>query len=269
MSLLRIIVPLAGFICVSGATAQTSTSTTMDMGGGMTHTDTMGSDGSTSSTNCMDIGGGMKSCNTMKMGQPVTPSAIPDMSRPQTSGATLDFISGLISQSQEKSFQKKLRGLLESGDCLGASTLAYSKGRSELSDRILQSCDLASKATTQKLSSLPQFSVAQSEAEVQDVAAQINQRAPFFAPPMFALQSPTTISGAQAIGQQLLLTANVDAQNLQLTSDARSSIIDKLCADPSFPQMIRPGESIRIKYVEMSGKDIGSVMVTRNECGLR
>jgi hypothetical protein len=112
----------------------------MDMGGGMTHTDTMGSDGSTSSTNCMDIGGGMKSCNTMRMGQPVTSSPTPDMSQPQTNGSTLSYIGGLIARSQEKSFQKRVVQKLEAGDCHGAANLAFAHQRYELSDKIRQSC---------------------------------------------------------------------------------------------------------------------------------
>jgi hypothetical protein len=78
---------LTALACASGAFAQ-STSTTMDMGGGMTHVDTMGPNGAMSSSNCMNMGGGIATCNTMDMSQPQRNNPTPDMSRPQRSYAT-------------------------------------------------------------------------------------------------------------------------------------------------------------------------------------
>lgn len=78
----RTALALAALTFASGAFAQT-TSTTMDMGGGMTHVDTMGPNGAMSSSNCMSMGGGMATCNTMDMSQPQRTYPTPDMSRPQ------------------------------------------------------------------------------------------------------------------------------------------------------------------------------------------
>lgn len=85
MQATRTALALAGLVLASGAFAQ-STSTTMDMGGGMTHVDTMGPNGAMSSSNCMSMGGGMTSCQTMDMSQPQRTYPTPDMSRPQTGG---------------------------------------------------------------------------------------------------------------------------------------------------------------------------------------
>lgn len=82
MQATRTALAIAGLTFASGAIAQ-STSTTMDMGGGMTHVDTMGPNGAMSSSNCMSMGGGMTSCQTMDMSQPQRTYPTPDMSRPQ------------------------------------------------------------------------------------------------------------------------------------------------------------------------------------------
>ena len=82
MQATRAALAIAGLAFASGAIAQ-STSTTMDMGGGMTHVDTMGPNGAMSSSNCMNMGGGMTSCQTMDMSQPQRTYPTPDMSRPQ------------------------------------------------------------------------------------------------------------------------------------------------------------------------------------------
>lgn len=73
------------FVALAGATGAfgQSTSTTMDMGGGMTHVDAMGPNGAMSSSNCMNMGGGMTTCQTMDMSQPNRSYPTPDMSRPQ------------------------------------------------------------------------------------------------------------------------------------------------------------------------------------------
>lgn len=81
---------MAALVCGGDAIAQSTTSTTMDMGGGMTHVDTMGPNGAMSSSNCMNMGGGMASCNTMDMSQPQRTYPTPDMSRPQRTYARPD-----------------------------------------------------------------------------------------------------------------------------------------------------------------------------------
>ena len=134
----RMMIALTTMACASDAIAQTSTC--MDMGGGMTHCDTMGSNGSTSSTNCQAMGGSMATCNTMGMNPPQRSYPTPDMSRPQTNGSTLDFIGSLVARSQERSFQKKLGAMISSGDCEGAATFAFSKGRSDASEWVSRAC---------------------------------------------------------------------------------------------------------------------------------
>lgn len=143
---------LAALAFASSAFAQT-TSTTMDMGGGMTHVDTMGPNGAMSSSNCMNMGGGIATCNTMDMSQPQRTYPTPDMSRPQTNGTTLNFIGDLIARSRDRSFQKKLNEKLSSGDCDGAATFALLNGRDVLSEQIHRYC--MEKARAQPAVGLP------------------------------------------------------------------------------------------------------------------
>lgn len=82
LPMFRTAIAFAALACAGNALAQ-STSTTMDMGGGMTHVDTMGPNGAMSSSNCTNIGGSMTSCQTMDMSQPQHTYPTPDMSRPQ------------------------------------------------------------------------------------------------------------------------------------------------------------------------------------------
>ena len=138
MPIYKIAATLALLAGAGDAVAQTSNC--MDMGGGMTHCDNMGSNGSTSSTNCTNMGGGMATCNTMDMSQPQRTYPTPDMSRPQSNGTTLSFIGDLIARSRDRSFQKKLNERLSSGDCNGAATFALLNGRDVLSDQIHHYC---------------------------------------------------------------------------------------------------------------------------------
>jgi hypothetical protein len=168
----RTALALAALAYASGAFAQ-STSTTMDMGGGMTHVDTMGPNGAMSSSNCMNMGGGMATCNTMDMSQPQRTYPTPDMSRPQTNGTALNFVGDLVARSRERSFQKKIHQLLESGDCVGATIYAHSYHHEALSDQILRSChlgQLAPAAATPDTINMEQSMAAMPVASISGVA---------------------------------------------------------------------------------------------------
>lgn len=143
--MLRTALAIAALTCASGAFGQ-STSTTMDMGGGMTHVDTMGPNGAMTSSNCMNIGGGIATCNTLDLSRPRRNNPTTDTSRPQTDGSPLGFIGDLIARSQERSFQKKITRLLDSGECMQAHFLALSYHYQDLSDQILHSCHIGRAA---------------------------------------------------------------------------------------------------------------------------
>lgn len=137
--MLRTAVAIAAFTCASGAFGQ-STSTTLDMGGGMTHVDTMGPNGAMTSSNCTNIGGGIATCNTLDLSRPRRNNPTPDTSRPQNDGTPLNFIGDLLARSQERSFQKKVSKMIADGDCRGAATFALFSGRETLSDEIHRYC---------------------------------------------------------------------------------------------------------------------------------
>lgn len=253
---------LAALACAGDAVAQTSNC--MTMGGGMVHCDNMGANASTSSTNCTSMGGEMATCNTMEMGQPQRSNPTPDLSRPQTNGTALNFVGDLVARSRERSFQKKVRQMLAAGDCIGASTFAHTQGHEAQSDQILRSCQFNKPA-------LDTAETASGQGTAQPIplterltlaAATANAATPM------ALDEITTVTKVEAIGSQILLTAKVSTTGGAISAPFRSKVQNRLCADQSTPALLTAGASIRIKYFEQSGKEIGSVMVTRNECGL-
>jgi hypothetical protein len=152
----RTALALVALAYASGTFAQ-STSTTIDMGGGMSHVDTMGPNGEMSSSNCMKLGGGITTCQTMDMSQPSQAKPAPDISQPQTDGATLNFFGGLVARSQGKSFQKKLGKLLASGDCDGAYVEAFIKQQFELANQIRRSCQPPASANPPETITAEQF----------------------------------------------------------------------------------------------------------------
>lgn len=253
---------LAALACAGDAVAQTSNC--MAMGGGMVHCDNMGTNGSNSSTNCTSMGGGTATCNTMEMGQPQRSSPTPDMSRPQTNGTALNFVGDLVARSQERSFQKKVGQMLAAGDCIGASTFAHAHGHEAQSDQILRSCQFNQPvpSTAGTVSQRGNDQPIPLTERLRLAAATANAATPL------VLDEITTVTKVEAIGSQILLTANVSTTGAAISEPFRAKAQNRLCADQSTPTLLTAGASIRIKYFEQSGKEIGSVMVTRNECGL-
>lgn len=177
--MLRTAIALAALVCAGDAFAQSTTSTTMDMGGGMTHVDTMGPNGAMSTSNCMNVGGGMASCNTMDISQPQRTYPTPDMSRPQTNGTALNFIGDLVARSRERSFQKKVGQMLAAGDCVGASTFAHTQSHEAISDQILRSCQFNRPAPgTTGAVTAEQFMAGQSAPPVGNAQSQNGQQTP-------------------------------------------------------------------------------------------
>jgi hypothetical protein len=271
----RLVFVMIALAC--GSTAAADTKNYIDLGGGMTQCNNMGSNGSMSTTNCTNMGGGMSSCSTMDMSQPSRGVSVPDMSQPQNNGSTMSFIGTLVAQSQERSFKKKLGEMIGKGDCVGAKDFAFSKGRLELGMEIGRACGSTGSAsiptvTTQSSqqalsidpSGSPKVSVpqAQLETRLNLAAAKANAAMPM------AFDKTTTATKVEAIGTQILISAVASGTNTKLTDAIRSSVIDQICANPSMPDLLRAGASIRIKYYDDKKSDIGAVMVTRFECGL-
>jgi hypothetical protein len=218
------------------------------------------------STNCMSMGGGMVHCDTM-----------PDMSHPHTGGSnTVGVIADAIARSNERSFQKKVGALLATGDCVGAAKLAYTKGRLELGNQISAACPQRQVATaSQSATTDPSVATANSpatspltatipelESRLQLAAAKANAATPT------PLDNITTATKVEAIGTQILISAKVNASGMVLTDLIRSSVTNQICANMASPDLLKEGASIRIKYADRDGRDIGSVMVTRTECGV-
>lgn len=218
------------------------------------------------STNCMNMGGGIVHCDTM-----------PDMSHPQTGGGnTIGVIADAIARSNERSFQKKVGALLAAGDCMGAAKLAYAKGRLELGNQISAACSQRQGSVAPQPStadrSLPTVSgaaaspltatIPELERRLQLAAARANAATPT------PLDSITTATKVEAIGTQILISARVNEGDATLTDANRASVTNQICANMASPELLKAGASIRIKYADRDGRDIGSVMVTRTECGI-
>jgi len=217
------------------------------------------------STNCMNVGGGIVHCDTM-----------PDMSHPQTGGSnTIGVIADAIARSNERAFQKKVGALLAKGDCVAAAKLAFAKGRLELGNQIGAACshrqgavapqpltDDPSLATVSGATSPLTATIPELERRLQLAAARANLATPT------PLDSITTATKVEAIGMQILISAKVNKGNATLTDATRASVTNQICANMESPELLKAGASIRIKYADRDGRDIGSVMVTRSECGI-
>lgn len=83
------------------------------------------------------------------------------------------------------------------------------------------------------------------------------------------IDSVTTLARIEAVGTQLRRTYIVDLDGMTITDDFRSSVRSTICAHDALISLLRAGATLREVYVEQGGRQIGSVMVTRHECGLR
>lgn len=78
----------------------------------------------------------------------------------------------------------------------------------------------------------------------------------------------TTLARIEAAGTQLRRTYVVDFEGMIITDDFRQESRSGICAYAPIIPLLRAGATIREVYVERGGHEIGSIMVTRQECGL-
>ena len=216
---------------------------------------------SAQSTNCIGMGTGMVHCDTIGTGR----------------SGNLSAIAEIIARSNERSFQKKVGEFLNKGDCAGAAKLAFTKGRLDLGNRISAVCAQrdAAMASQQPLaasrSTPPENGPTASplttnnpalENMLRVAAAKANAATPT------PLNEITTATKVEAIGTQILITASVNIVGGTTNDAERTSITNQICANPSSPELLKAGASIRIKYYDRNNVDIGSVMVTRSDCGM-
>ncbi len=82
-----------------------------------------------------------------------------------------------------------------------------------------------------------------------------------------AVDEVTTLAMIEAAGTQLRRTYVVDFEGMRMTEEFRTRSRNGICAWQAFEPILRAHGSIQEIYVEGSGREIGSVMVTRDECG--
>ena len=81
-----------------------------------------------------------------------------------------------------------------------------------------------------------------------------------------AIDEVTTLVRIEAAGMQLRRTYIVEISGGRVTEEHRAGSSDAICAWPPFQPILRAGGTIREVYVERNGREIGAVMVTRNDC---
>jgi len=203
-----------------------------------------------STSTCMDMGSGMTHCDTMQLNP--APSAGGD------GGAVLgQAIGNLIAGNRERSFRKRVGRMLADGNCQGAARYALEQGRLELGNEIARSCRPAAGAVQSVERGVGTESLADA---LQRVAA--NARTPM------VLDNITSVARIEAVGEQLLLTAQVNAEHVTLSDDDRARIVNQLCAYEGSSPLLAAGASIRIVYFDRTGQQIGAAMATRSSCGL-
>lgn len=78
----------------------------------------------------------------------------------------------------------------------------------------------------------------------------------------------TTLARIEADGTHLRRIFIVDRTGVTLTDDFRQKTRNMVCAHPPFLPLFRAGATVNEVYVERSGREIGSIAVTSQECGI-
>ncbi|HEV2505900.1 MAG TPA: hypothetical protein VGV39_22665 [Mesorhizobium sp.] len=84
----------------------------------------------------------------------------------------------------------------------------------------------------------------------------------------FTVDEVTTLSRIEADGTQLHRTFVVDREGWTMTDDFRQGNRSHVCASQPFTPLFRAGASIHEIYVGRDGREIGTVVVTPQDCGL-
>ena len=82
-----------------------------------------------------------------------------------------------------------------------------------------------------------------------------------------AIDEVTTLVRIEAAGTQLRRTYIVAISGGRVTEEHRAGSSKAICAWAPFQPILRAGGTIREVYVERKGREIGEVLVTRNDCG--
>jgi hypothetical protein len=209
-----------------------------------------------STSNCMSTGPNMVHCDTMNMDTTSTSSPPSDpQNNPQALAAK--GIRNLIFGDPEKAFRIKVGKLLADGDCQGAARLAFETGRFEMGQSISASCQSNTQPAASPSAELAPGAL---EGALHKVAA--NAKVPM------DVGQGTTIVKVEAIGSQLRLTANVSGQDAYATDQQYSNMATQICSlEPQY-QILKAGASVQVVYLNASGQNVGTIDVTRRECGL-
>lgn len=211
------------------------------------------------STTCMDMGGGMMSCNTMgpqgnvhtqcmRHGAIVNCNSMSDgQSASQDSGYILGRgIASLFQGIGERRFRAKVGELLASGDCQGAATYAFEKGRLEIGQAIMRQC------STQAVQ--PQYATSQN-LPYEELVAMVSRSADALFVG-FELSEGVAVSRIEADGGTLRLGTN-------LSPDSNPVAVTRAVCDHAWMQsVLSKGGTVALDYSEPE------LRVTRDDCGI-
>lgn len=199
-----------------------------------------------SSTNCMRMGNDMASCTTMGAAGSGTSSESDGGSA--LGNSVIDVVRGF----SERSFRAKVGKMLANGDCTGAAQYALKKGRIELGASLRETCEKRHAGE------------ANHGSDVEGMVAELARKT--LAPRIISPQ--LTLISAEANERQLVATFSAQ-EHVPDFNDARNSLIDGTCGDPSMITIYRGGGSMRLVYLDQEGKHLGSVLVAAAECGIQ
>ena len=86
-------------------------------------------------------------------------------------------------------------------------------------------------------------------------------------PTPVAVDEVTVLSRIEGDGAMLRRTFSVDLVGMEMTEEFQSLILETVCDWSPFQKILRAGATIEENYVESTGRKIGTVLITRTECG--
>jgi hypothetical protein len=178
--------------------------------------------------------------------------------RPANSGGVARGIADFVARSKDNSVRKHVGEMLASGNCEEAGRYAYSKGRLELAQQILQSCRSSAAATSRQAQPTP------STTHLPDL---LNHTAEALrAEPNH--DNDFKLVRVEPVGNQLQLTISARSKQLGTLPEARrTQMMGAMCAEQTFLSLMHYGASVRIAFTDQDSRETGAILLTRQICG--
>ena len=215
---------------------------------------------------CNNSGGGWTDCTAI--GNMATCNTSGGYRQPSADGGTSlgKGIGSLISRIGENSFRKKVGKMLAAGDCQGAANYALQKGRLELGNSILQSCNTYARPSVSTNMPAAGLMVPRQPSLGSTATPDLPRR---------LSQTAAAIGRNTTLGDGLLISqAETDENTLVLKSHIKivpSTLIEqrvKVCDIPAFTRLLVDGAHIKIIYVGNKGHISKIQQIDRTDCNI-